>query len=181
MIRYVSPHQAERACSQNASFLNSGTMIAVNRMNSSLAGNMSVRLREDGQLVSLETDFGGPSEPRELPAAALLLEDASGLNGGEPGFYGGKKTSNLLGRGPKPIDGIPYQRRPPSTSSSALHHANGTNITNSLSNSNNSGSVTQKEKAKEAAGDDLTDIYVKPPRRSSICKQLMEYLFSFKY
>ena len=164
--RYVSPNQAERACSQNGSFLNSGTMIAVSRMNATVASSMGVGLREGGQLlVPLDADFSsGGGDSRRKGDRPLLLTDYSSSSSSSSS----SGVTSRLGRGATQVDGVPFQRQaartPMSSSSSARKER---------PPSSSSSSAEESE--------DLSDIYVKPPRRPSICKQLMEYLFSFKY
>ena len=165
VCRYVSPNQAERACSRNGSFLNSGTMIAVSRMNPTVASSMGVGLCEGGlSLVSLEADFSSGDNRRQGDRPLLLA------GGGDKFSPHGSSSSssgvnNRLGRGVRQVDGVPFQRQ-------ALQREG---------SSRSSAAAPSATSAAAAEEEDLSDIYVKPPRRPSICKRVMEYLFSFKY
>ena len=145
-------------------------MIAVSRMNATLASSMGVGLREGGQLLfSLEADFSsGGGDSRRKGDRPLLLTDYSSSTSG---------VTSRLGRGARQADGVPFQRqaaRTPLQSSTSNSSSSSARKERTSSSSSSSAAAAEPE-------EDLSDIYVKPPRRPSICKQLMEYLFSFKY
>jgi hypothetical protein len=138
-------------------------MIAVNRMNASLAKSMAVKLREDGQLAPVDGNFSSNGSSSSLNLSRRREEGTPGGGRGGGAAVLSPTNGHLLGRGMNkalPIDGVPFQRRQSAAAASPAPVA---------------AASSRREE------DDIGDIYVRPPRRKSICKQLMEYLFSYKY
>ena len=148
-------------------------MIAVSRMNPTVASSMGVGLCEGGlSLVSLEADFSSGDNRRQGDRPLLLAGggDKFSPHGSSSSSSSSSGVNNRLGRGVRQVDGVPFQRQALQREGSSRSSAAAPSATSAAA----AAAAAEEE-------EDLSDIYVKPPRRPSICKRVMEYLFSFKY
>ena len=161
LLKFSSSHEAARAAaSNNGSFINSGTILAVTQLSTALAQNMGLRLDEQGEFVG---GAGGAMND----GTTFIESSTSGLqitsSSSKEAETESTSTGGLRSRGRTGADGSGSGsgERATRTSLSPSRHPSGLRITT-------------------VSGDEIDPAaYLRPVRRQSVCDAILRW-FGFQ-